>query len=208
MKRKAISVISAMILIILMITGCTQFKKNTEFWDRYKEGFATRYGNQNVFGNNPSLIAAVGGRQNEYDLDNVTLDFIYGGESIYDVAVYVSPEYSDLSFVNELHDDYKNIPELYFINEETQTEFTCGPFDIEVSWARGLYYHFVDTWTVPKEVFNKEAGRIAFWLFSFQEVKTDDGQIKYMLRGNNVTALIYVCYQKSGDKIRLSDEWW
>lgn len=44
MKRKSIAVISTMILIILMITGCTQFKKNTEFWDRYKEGFATRYG--------------------------------------------------------------------------------------------------------------------------------------------------------------------
>lgn len=206
MKIKVIAIILAIVFIILMITGCTQFKKNSEFWNQYKDGFATRYGNQNGIGE--PLIAAVGGRQEEYDLDNVTLDFIYGGESIWDVAVYVSPEYSDLSFVNELYDDYKNIPGLYFINEKTQSEFTCGPFDIEVSWARGLYYHFVDTWTVPKEVFNKEAGRIAFWLLSFKEVKTDDGQIKYRLSGNNKTALIYVCYQKNGDKIRLSDEWW
>lgn len=205
MKRKAIAVISAMILIILMITGCTQFKKNTEFWDQYKDGFATRYGKKPI---SESLIAAVGGRQKEYDLDNVTLDFIYGGESIYDVAVYVSPEYKDVSFVNELYDDYKNIPELYFINEKTQTEFTCGPFDIEVSWTYGLYYHFVDTWTVPKEVFNKEAGRIVFWVFAFKEVQTEDGQIKYMLYEDFKTGIIFVIYKKNGDKVMLSDEWW
>lgn len=206
MKRKAIAVISAMIFIILMITGCTQFKINTEFWDQYKDGFATRYGKP--YSLDDPLIAAVGGRQKEYDLDNVTLDFIYGGESIYDIAVYVSRDLDDFSFVNELHDDYKNIPGLYFINEKTQTEFACGPFDIEVSWTYGLYYHFVDTWTVPKEVFNKNAGRFIFWIFSFKEVEDDEGQIKYMLYKAFDTGKIYVVYKKNGDKVMLSDEWW
>lgn len=120
-----------------------------------------------------ALITAIKSDKKEFDIDDVTLDFYYGGIAKDDgcnlVALYFVSEgynwYKDFASVA----DYKDIDGCYFIKEMTVDEYDSSPYDIEIRWnprqkkkEYEIYFHYVDTLTVPKEMFSKQTGTVSF----------------------------------------------
>lgn len=165
--RMLVSVLLVVVCALISLQGCgflSRWHTPTE-----EKGISIGFQYENRKG---SLITAIKSDKKVFDIDDVTLDFYYGGiasDSLHtSVALYFISGRNNL-FTDLIVDDYKNIDGCYFIKEMTIYEYESGPFDIEQRWGPkkknekdNLYFHFVDTLTVPEEVFSESQGEFYF----------------------------------------------
>lgn len=183
--RRIVSILLVVMCALISLQGCgflSRWHTPTE-----EKGISIGFQYENRKG---PLITAIKSDKKVFDIDDVTLDFYYGGLTreflgCNSVGFYFASGKTNLVF-NTHVDDYKNIDSCYFIKEMTIDDYVSGPFDIEQRWGPkkkdekdNVYFHFVDTWTIPKEMFTEEFGIFAFFIAHI--VLIEDGNTKYKL---------------------------
>ena len=173
MEHKTPKLIIALLLVVICslisLQGCSFFAKVDTPTE--EKGISIGFQYENSQG---SLITAVKSDKKVFDIDDVTLDFYYGGIASHtyynSVALYFISGRNNY-FTEVAVADYKDIEGCIFIKEMTIGEFESEPFDIEIRWSPKnkdkkyeLYFHYVDTLTVPKEVFSEQTGEFYFIL--------------------------------------------
>ena len=136
---------------------------------------------------------------NQFDINNVTLTFYYGGA--YE---------DDIEYMRETTFNYPNF-ELYFYNDE-QTHILARRVEENLvsekyGWtcrdSRRVFNHSEEL-TIPKELFTKETGVISLGLFG-ADTRMNEEEPREL---NSID----IYYKKDGDKITLSSEefseWW
>ncbi|MCL2141236.1 MAG: hypothetical protein FWH42_06250 [Dehalococcoidia bacterium] len=120
----------------------------------------------------------------KFDIDDVTLDFSYGhsGNSIglgqhYDAegkdnyilscfAVYFCDELYVSSFTDYVHSDYRSIDNCYFIKEIMVEAFHSDNYlnerKMDLLLRRRTIFSHKEEMTVPRGVFERENGKLAF----------------------------------------------
>ncbi len=194
--RMLISILLVVICVLISLQGCgflSRWRTPTE-----EEGISIGFQYENSQG---SLVTAIKSDKKVFEIDDVTLDFYYGGiasDSLSDsVALYFISGRNNL-FTDLIVDDYKNIDGCYFIKEMTIEEYESGPFDIEQRWGpkqknekNTVYFHFVDTLTVPKEVFSESQGEFYFIAAYLRTNKENNLAEVHNPRGANRQILYY-----------------
>ena len=112
----------------------------------------------------PSLMSAVKSDHTDFEINDVTLDFYFGGladeyppdhEHIsVGVALYFCNEeaYSALE-LDTPYSDYQTLDGLYFIKIINTEEFNSGNYEVDISgFGKATFLH-CETITVPSEVF-------------------------------------------------------
>lgn len=187
--RMLISILLVIICALISLQGCcflSRWRTPTE-----EEGISFGFQYENRQG---SLITAIKSDKKIFDIDDVTLDFYYGGRADFyarcnSVALYFISG-RDNWYTEGLFEDYKNIDGCFFIKEMTINEYESGPFDIEQRWGPkqekeeyNLYFHFVDTWTIPKEMFEEQTGMVGFFIAHIFLNEEDNGKYKLVVSG-------------------------
>ena len=154
----------------------------------------------------PSLMAAAKSDHTDFDINDVTLDFYFGGlaeeyppdhERIsLGVALYFCNEeaYSALE-LDTPYSDYQSLDSLYFIKIISTEEFNSGKYDVdESSWFKVSFTH-CETMTVPSEVFIEGNDHFGLAMLDIYRLKDKTGyyigyqsclEIKYESDGQNV----------------------
>ena len=121
----------------------------------------------NRFGSLPSIIGATKSDHTDYAIDDVTLDFYYGGHidnygedsdrTTLGVALYFCNEapYKALRLdTNETsYEDYQEMEGLYFVKLISIEDFNEGEYGVNVSRLGKVTFQHCETLTVPEEVF-------------------------------------------------------
>lgn len=168
-----------------MWNSCTNLTSESE--EGISEGF--RYERVSQFFN------AVKSEKNQFNIDDVTLDFYIGSTDFvskndYDIIIPCLITYRHMGdFFSSLGEcDYKELEGVYLIDEKNPEEFNKGPYDIELKWGYNYYFHFKNTWTIPKEAFKEEDGR--FWYIVLVAKKENPQSEKYKLYGEGLSIII------------------
>ena len=115
----------------------------------------------------PSLMGAAKCDHTDFDINDVTLDFYFGGQASeyspdderisFGVALYFCNEkaYSAIEF-DAAYDDFQKINGMHFIKFISTEDFNSGEYDVEsTSWFKVSFQH-CETMTVPSDVFLKD----------------------------------------------------
>lgn len=199
--RLLVSILLVVICALICLQGCDFLRKlQTPIEEK---GISIGFQYENRKG---SLVTAIKSDKKVFDIDDVTLDFYYGGltngyPQCNSVALYFSSD--GASYIRDV-DDYKNIDNCYFIKEMTIDEYELGPFDIEQRWGPkkenekyNLYFHFVETLTIPKEMFSEQTGEVSFFVAHI--VLNTDGNSKYELIVSGAASEQRLYYSKNDD---------
>ena len=180
-KTKLIAKIMLVVLLLtsaLTLTACIE-KEGLEAgfeWDHAEIG--NRY------------FCAYKSHKKEFDINDVTLTFYYGGShGIEDsFGLYFENEKGDVYLIKKIEnhnpDDYK--------------------MEWEGMYERKVFSHF-EVITIPKELFVDDSGYIWFFLGREYIIDSNNNSSKIDTLGGGA---IRVDYKKSGDMIILSDEYY
>jgi len=201
--RLIISLLLVVICSLISLQGCSFLRKLQTPTD--EQGISIGFQYENSQG---SLITAIKSDKKVFDIDDVTLDFYYGGftrdySHCESVALYFL---SKNKFDTEV-DDYKNIDGCYFIKEISREEYDSGPFDIEQRWGpkqkeekNNIYFHYIDTMTIPKEMFLGQTGMVAFFIAHI--ALNEEGNSKYRLIASSGQDLYYIIKEDGTVELR------
>ena len=200
--RKKIKIMVALVLIFstFILVGCENGEENVN--KGLEVGFIVNSGSDP----SPSDFCAYRSNVSEFDINDVTLEFFYGG--IFSESIEHERSHSrnigkaKLYFHNpalgkfyiQNHLSYEN---LYFI-KEGEEDYTSEAH----RWKGNLYKEGEgETITIPKELFVGEKGLIAFIVFGKDENHRDYPNNEYeYVSGKNIY------YKVNGDSVMLSGE--
>lgn len=204
MVHKKTKLIIALLLVVMCslisLQGCSFLRKLHT--PSEEKGINVGFQYENRKG---SLITAIKSDKKIFDIDDVTLDFYYGGHtSGYSQCNSVALYFSSNGLFDFYVDDYKNVEGCYFIKEMTRDEFESEPFDIEIRWSPKhkdkkyeAYFHYVNTWTIPQELFSEQTGRVTFFIAHIALNEEDDSKYKLIISGAASAQSLY--YSKNDD---------
>lgn len=195
MKKKVMSIISILIIITVCfccMQGCFMWKSCTDLNSESEEGIYAGF----RFGKNVGrFFNAVKSEKDQFHIDDVTLDFYIGSTDFvskndYDIIIPCLITYRHMGefFSNLGECDYKELEGVYIIDEKTHENFNQGPYDIELKWAYDYFFHFKNTWTIPKEAFKEDNG--SFWYIVLVAEKVNSQSEKYKLYGEGTSIII------------------
>ena len=144
-------------------------------------------------------FAAYKSDKTEFDIDNVTLEFFYGGnyspEIEFELEHGSNYPWFDIGFKNDEHDRVliKRVEE-NFVSEK----YRCRVILSENRETYEVKYNHSETITIPKEMFTKETGII--WFLTYGENPRDFEPKYQSLAGT------YIHYKIVGDKVFLSNK--
>ena len=135
----------------------------------------------------------------EFDIDNVTLEFFFGGHYASGIDLELEcgrnyPEF-DIYFLNDNGDKVhiKHVEE-NLVSEKYRCYYVYGE-----GWhVDEVKYNHSELFTIPKELFTKEKGRVFFEIYG---INPNDPKLEY--RG--ITG-VGIYYKLTGDKVILSSE--
>lgn len=111
------------------------------------------------------LFCAVKSSVNVFDIDNVTLDFYIGGESVDETAKSILLYVTDWDGPGDRLEakKYKTTTGYYLLGEMSADEFNNGPSDVSILVGyKGSSdtLRFLRRYTLPVDLFDKESGKI------------------------------------------------
>lgn len=151
--RTATFTIISLVLSLCFLSACCK-------------GYALEIGFKRL-GSLPSIIGATRSNRNDYAIDDVTLDFYYGGHIdkyredsdrvSLGVALYFCNEAPykalKLNISETSYEDYQEMEGLYFVRFISAENFSSGEYDVKVSRFGKVNFQHCETLTVPSEVF-------------------------------------------------------
>ena len=179
MRTKILSLIILMLSCSLALSGCFKSKG-------LKIGF-------NYEINLRMVMGAVKSEHTSFAVDDVTLDFYFGGSAIeyppdsehraVGVALYFCNEkaYRNLDFGLQ-YASYKDIEGMYFVKLISPSDFNSGDYDVDVTLIKGKVFQHNEVLTVPKEVFISDDDHFGLAFIQFCNNKSEDGN--YVSRKN------------------------
>ena len=162
------------ILTSLLIAGCYYY---TPTGDVIEEGFRVR---------RSTIVGAVRSKVNTFDIDDVTLDFYVGGDTINEVYSQAILLYFADRFERPIDhpkpEEYKTTDGYYFVDEIDIETFNNGPFDVSTRYGYigdNFYFRFLRKLTIPKELFEADEGRIEFLVASLPPIDEETKEYKF-----------------------------
>ena len=171
--KRMCSVLAVLLAFCLLFTGCVngdviEISEEDASDKGVESGFFISYGLYET-----PFCAAYKSEKSEFDINDVTLDFFWGGK----VTQYMIDEYRysyfDLYFVSDSEEGegweeffVKRIEE-NFVSEKYRCEFTRveGKEGVE-----SIKYHYSEKITIPKEIFTGKCDFIWFKIKSINEI--------------------------------------
>ena len=175
-----------------------------------------------TFGMIPSILIGIRSERNEFDINDVTLDFSFGNEEgidedsccfidrgekgvmpeecpIIGVAVYFY-DYDNRGFSsNKYHyEDYKAIEKWCFVKFITIDDFNEN-YKVDYSYRGRTKYDHTETLTIPQEVFENTIGLVYISALQVAYIPSENA---YMFHGGSTMELDYKLLENG--KIRLS----
>lgn len=210
MKNKIISIILITVicsLVFISMQGCFMWNSCTNLNSESEEGISVGFRYDKERG---SYFTALKSPKDQFNIDDVTLDFYFGAkDTVYENSCEIA-----LAFLNPFDswdyeyqtkvDDYNKIENLFIIDQKTPKEIINGPYDINIKWGYNFYFHFKTTWTIPKEVFTEERGRLRF-LMAYA-VKDQDEPEKYNMVYEIGSSIIIEYIKTDDNAIQLTAE--
>ena len=146
----------------------------------------------------PLFLCAYRSDKTEFDIDDVTLDFYYGGWYSdlgidYDLQQHNFPMF-DIYFTNDAHDRcfVKRVEE-NLVSEK----YRCKFIDDDNSDATEIIFNHSESITIPREIFTENEGLIYFAIFS-QNANYTDSEVERI-------AGIGIRYKVIGERVVLSN---
>ena len=145
----------------------------------------------------PIFVCAYKSDKSEFEIDNVTLTFYYGGAFESSVERDRIKRFSYPTF------------EIYFVNDEEMRILVKRVEENLVSekyrtwigreskiWKKSKrFFNHSEVFTIPEDLFTKESGMIYFYLYGADVLINDEPEI---------ICSIGICYNRNGNKITLS----
>lgn len=204
MEHKKTKFIISLLLVVtcslISLQGCSFLRKlQTPIEEK---GISIGFQYENRKG---SLITAIKSDKKVFDIDDVTLDFYYGGHTRgYSQCNLVALYFISGDKFDSDVDDYKSVDGYYFIKEMTIDEFESGPFDIEQRWSpkqkdekNNIYFHYIDTLTIPQDMFLEPTGIVSFCIAHIALNEEGNSKYKLILSGGASGQRLY--YSKNDD---------
>ena len=190
MKSLMFRIIAVIVLLMTLLSSC-------ESSYAIDSGHSAR-----VIGLIPKFAIGVRSKTNEFDIDNVTLDFSWGKENgidegdcvfidrggkgvmpeecpVFCVAVYFcNYDYVDRLNIIHHYGDYKEIEDVYFVKDFTVKEFNEECKADYSYWGRTKYDH-TETLTIPQEVFENAKGVISFFVTEIMYIPSENAYMIY-----------------------------
>lgn len=132
------------------------------------------------------ILFAVKSEKTEFKLDDITLDFYFGGSDIgamvindfervcYTVSFCNSKYLKEVESFTSFHVDYKNINGFYFLRDISEEEYASGDYDVEINYM-GKKFNHSERLTVPSEVIELSTGNFCLAVMEVYYSKKDDG---------------------------------
>ena len=195
--RKTIGFILVVLTLISAITGCSQQEKGLEggFYKQNGEGLQCP---------SHALTCAYRSDRTEFDIDDVTITFYYGGTWGGDIeSISGAFDYPSFSLV------FRNDESQYYLIREVNENLVSEKYRHIMHYDRqddGSYlvsesYNHSEEITIPKELFTKTTGCIDFCVFS-QNIADPF----FTTIGEECRVHIYYKQIKSQGKVILSDK--
>ena len=134
----------------------------------------------------PQIMEAVKSDRSDFNINDVTLDFYYGGEaSEYSddddrvsvgVALYFCNQeaYRAIEF-DTLYDDYTNVEGLFFAGFISTEDFNSGEYSVDVSRLGKVTFKHHEALTVPADVFIEDDDHFGFAALEIYSYKNQAG---------------------------------
>lgn len=146
----------------------------------------------------PARYCAYKSNKTEFDMDDVTLFFFFGG--YYKSGVEYEIKHSSFpTFELYFGDDYGR----KFLVKQIEENFVSQKYSCDVIYDQNHYiteivFNHSEKITIPKEIFTEETGKIYFLISGKNEVQNNASEI--------IITSTYVFYKKVGEKVVLSTE--
>ncbi len=150
-------ILLAMILFILiMFTGCNKVHNSKDVG--LENGFV-QYGDPLP----PPLYCAYKSDKSEFDLDNVTLCFYYGGWYYRGIAYELNERHNIPAFELAFEDEHGNKIVAKEVNENFVSEkYNCNVTGNDKGRGITIEYSYCEMIKIPSEIFNYSTGSIHF----------------------------------------------
>lgn len=137
----------------------------------------------------PEIMAGVKSDHTDFAIDDVTLDFYYGGNvpspySGYNgltigVALYFCNEeaYKAVKF-NTPYEDYQNIEGFHFVKFIPEEEFNSDEYSVQFHRLRDRTYQHSETLTVPSDVFIEDDDCFCLAFVAFHIIEDEPNQVR------------------------------
>lgn len=189
-------------LVSLLVTGCAQDNKTDS---NTNENMNTNMILENGFKHSstdaetPTLYCAYKSDKTEFDIDNVTLFFYYGGY-YYQGIEYELENIHDFPYFELYFTDDDGVK--YFVKRVEENfvseKYRCDIVRDDNWYITEVKFNHSESITIPPEVFKKDTGKIYFSVYS-TNLRENNAQEKCI-------ASIYIFYKNSNGKIVLSSQ--
>lgn len=198
-KTKLIARMTVLVMILttIFMNGCQWYKTNGEVSE---EGLRKGFDNIDLYGEvQHFLFMAYESNDDEFDIDNVTLNFSYGrhyvdvGDVQHTIDAGLSYPNFDLCFVN---DEGTTIVVKHVEENLISEKYMCEPVYSDKIRLTKVTFNHSEKLTIPKELFNKDSGIIWFCIYG---TNIKEYNPRYQLVNG-----IDIYYKKEGNTIILS----
>ena len=147
----------------------------------------------------PSLYCAYKSDKTEFPIDDVTLDFYYGGYYYQGVEYELENTHDIPSFELYFQDDYGG----KFFIKRVEENFVSEKYSCDIVYDENWYvtevkFNHSETITIPQEIFTEESGIIYFSVFGTNQREPEPQ--------NKVITGIGFYYKVVGEKVQLSKQ--
>jgi len=186
--KKVLSIISIQLVILILFSSCAS-------------PYAINIGHDAHHGLLPSVAIGIRSDKNEFNIDDITLDFSFGDDNgdiidyiqigginaekcpIVCVAVYFyNAKYMDATFEHVedsyvsqriLFEDYKEIEGWHFVKEITPEDYEEN-YKVQYNyWGRTKYDH-TEALTIPKETLELTTGYVCFGVYAIAYIPSEN----------------------------------
>lgn len=191
-ENMAIRIILIPLLILcIMLTGCgVDSEENKE---TLEVGFAVPYGDPSP----PPRFCAYRSERTEFPIDDVTLEFYYGGRYIHGVEWQRENAYSYPSFELYFSDDTGKRIFVKRVDENFVSEkYRCYTESDDEACMTYVKFNYSETLTIPAELFCEKIGGVYLTIYGTNE-RDKDPHIECITS-------VGISYKLVGDKVILS----
>lgn len=193
---RAFRVLLILLIFSLLVTGC---RRNITNQNNISKGLENGFNLASSSEPMPTLFCAYKSDTTKFDIDNVTLDFYYGGYYYQGVQFELENTYDFPSF--ELYFTNDN-GEKFFIQRVEENfvseKYSCDIVRDKKGHFSEIIFKHTESITIPKEIFTEEHGVIYFAIYS-ANVKEINPTVK-CITGT------YIYYKMVDGKIVLSNQ--
>ena len=171
--KKTLSLVLALITLLLCFVGCDNPPPIAREENGLEDGFKPSNSAEA-----PSLYCAYRSDKTEFPIDDVTLDFYYGGYYYQGVEYELENTHDIPSFELYFQDDYGG----KFFIKRVEENFVSEKYSCNVvyddNWnITEVKFNHSETITIPREIFAEESGLIYFSVFGTNQ-KEVEPQVK------------------------------